>query len=52
MGLKLRETILAPFRKQNCFNKLQNYVKFGTDLVNSMLQALELAHVSQLFPAT
>ena len=43
--------ILSPFRKENTFNTLRKDVKFGKDLVDSMLntlQALGLANVSQL----
>ena len=44
--------ILAPFRKENTFNNLRKDGKFGTDLVNSMintLRTLELANVSQIY---
>ena len=43
--------ILSPFRKENIFNNLRKDVKFGKDLVDSMLntlQALGLTNVSQL----
>ena len=43
--------ILSPFRKENPFNTLWKDVKFGKDLVDSMLntlQALGLTNVSQL----
>ena len=37
--------ILAPFKKKNSFNDLRNEGKFGTDLVDPKLWALELAYV-------
>ena len=46
--------ILAPFRKQNTCTNSRKDGKFGTDLVDSMLNtivALEFANVSQLFRA-
>ena len=49
-GPKLREIVLAPFRKQNSFNNSRKYVKFGIVLVDSC--TLELANVSQLFTFT
>ena len=49
---KIKEIILAIFRKQNAFNNLRKDGKFDTDLVDAMLtcplQALELKNVSQL----
>ena len=48
----LREMILVPFGKQISFNNLKKDVKFGTHLVNSMINtlwAIELANVSHLF---
>ena len=36
VGLKLREMMLASFRKQNTFNNSRADLKFCTDLVDSM----------------
>ena len=52
---KLREMVLAPFRKGNAFNNLRKVGKVMIDLVDSMLntrQTLEFANVSQLFTST
>ena len=52
---KLKEIVLAPFRKRNSFNNPRKYGKFGIDLVDPLLntlRTLELANVSQLFIST
>ena len=41
MGLKLREMILAPFRKQNSFNHFRKTVKFITDWIDSLLSTCQ-----------
>ena len=37
MGLKFREMILVPIRKQNPLNNFRNDLTFGTDQVDSLL---------------
>ena len=47
--------IFAAFMKQNAFNKFNKKLKFGTDVVDFMLntlQDLQLANISPLFTAT
>ena len=55
MGLKLREMVLAPFKKWNSFNNSRTDGKLGIDVVDSMLNTLltiEMANVSHLFTST
>ena len=48
-GLKLREIILAPFRKQNTFNNSRKDGKCGTDVIDPIIMVTTLWASANIF---